>query len=109
MWAGVIFSLSSLPGSDVPGRYGTLAHFMEYAVLAALLRIGLRGTSTRGDEVLLAIAIAAAYGVTDELHQAFVTLRVPDVIDWLVDTAGALFGALVADQWLHTLVPRRDQ
>jgi VanZ family protein len=43
--------------------------------------------------VLLAVVLASAYGVTDELHQAFVPGRVPDPADWLVDTAGAYAGA----------------
>jgi VanZ family protein len=38
--------------------------------------------------------LASAYGITDELHQAFVPLRMPDPMDWLVDTVGAAVGAL---------------
>jgi VanZ family protein len=97
-WASVIFALSSIPGSDVPGRFGTEAHFLEYAVLGSLLYLALRlhaGTTTA---LIAAVLIASAYGITDELHQAFVPMRVPDPVDWVVDTLGAAFGATMA--WL---------
>lgn len=88
--------MSSVPGSRVPGRFGTLAHFVEYAVLGVLLYAALRIDRDRSSALWLSVAIASAYGVTDELHQAFVPMRVPDVMDWVVDTVGALFGALAA-------------
>jgi VanZ family protein len=94
--------MSSVPGSQVPGRFGTLAHFVEYAVFGALLYAALRVDRSRKSALLLGVAIASAYGITDELHQALVPMRVPDVMDWLVDTAGALAGALAAhrlDEW----------
>lgn len=93
-WAAVIFRFSAMPGSAVPGRFGSLAHFIEYAVLGALLLLALRVRRPLGGAVVLAIAIASAYGVTDELHQSFVVLRMPDPIDWLVDTTGATSAAL---------------
>jgi VanZ family protein len=90
----MIFALSSVPGSNVPGRFGPIAHFVEYAVLAVLLFRALeRGRSIRS-ALLMAVALASAYGLTDELHQRFVPLRVSDPVDWLVDTAGAALGVL---------------
>lgn len=94
-WAAVIFSMSALPGSSVPGKYGTVAHYGEYAVLGVLLLTALATRRALPAAVMLAIAIASAYGVTDELHQSFVTLRMPDPLDWMVDTAGAISGVLV--------------
>jgi len=95
-WAAVIFGMSSLPGSQVPGRFGTQAHFVEYAILAALLYRALRMHTNPLGAALWAIVLASGYAVTDELHQSFVPMRVPDVADWAVDTAGALTGALLA-------------
>lgn len=89
-WAGVIFAMSSLPGSSVPGRYGSLAHFAEYAVLGALLYVALRHGSAPVTSALVAALLASGYGISDELHQYFVPMRVPDVRDWAIDTAGAL-------------------
>lgn len=89
----MIFALSALPGSSVPGRFGGLAHFAEYLVLAALLVLSVSGRRPL-ERVLLAVAAASAYAVTDEVHQAFVPMRMPDPLDWCVDTAGAIVGAV---------------
>jgi VanZ family protein len=89
----VIFTLSSVPGSSVPGRFGSLAHFVEYAVLGALVTfaVGLRWRRAP----LFAIVFSALYAVSDELHQAFVPGRVPDPLDLAIDVAGAALGASV--------------
>ena len=103
LWAAVIFGMSSLPGSRVPGRFGTQAHFIEYAVLALLLYRALRSTAGRASAFIWTLVLASGYAVTDELHQSFVPLRVPDVGDWAVDTAGALCaagGAILVERWL---------
>ncbi len=96
VWMGVIFWLSSRPGSDVPSGIAPYAHFAAYAVLGALALAGF-ADPTRW---LAAAAFASAYGITDELHQAFVPGRTPDPADWALDTAGALVGAAVLAWWL---------
>jgi VanZ family protein len=96
-WMAVIFSLSSVPGSSVPGRFGSLAHFVEYAILGALLVLAI-GPRVKAAP-LVAIALSVAYAVSDEFHQAFVPGRVPDPADIAVDLAGATLGALVT-WWL---------
>lgn len=88
--------MSALPGSQVPGRFGSLAHFGEYAIFSALLYLALRVDNDRTRAAVLAVVIASAYAVTDEFHQSFVPMRTPDPADWLVDTAGAVAGALSA-------------
>ena len=85
--------LSSLMGRPVdPSPIG---HFSEYLVFGALLfnalRMHLRMRPSR--VALCAIAIAAAYAVTDEFHQMFVPGRECDLIDWLVDVAAAAIAA----------------
>lgn len=94
-WMAVIFRFSAMPGSNVPGDYGTLAHFVEFAVLGALLFLPLHRRDrhlTRA--VATTLVIASLYGASDEFHQAFVPGRVPDIADWAVDTAGAALAAL---------------
>lgn len=93
VWMGVIFALSSLPGSAVPGRFGSAGHFALYAVLGALYLLALRRREPAWRSLVLAVALASLYGVTDEFHQSFVPGRMPDPVDWLVDTAGALTAA----------------
>lgn len=88
-WMAVIFWLSSLPGSAVPGRLGQFAHPLEYAVLASLLYIARRRFPADARAAAAAILVAAAYAVTDEVHQAFVPGRVPDIADWGLDVLGA--------------------
>lgn len=122
-WAALIFVLSTgwfsgehtgaviagLLGALFPGAHpATLeaahqglrkaAHFGEYFVLSLLIYRALRdapGWSAR--HALLALALAALYAVSDELHQSFESTRVGSAADCLVDVAGALAAqALVA-------------
>ena len=92
-WAAVIFALSSIPSlSTGLGVWDLVlrkcAHFGEYAILGGLLYRAL------GREPA-AIAVAAAYAITDEVHQAFVRGRHGSPLDWLVDAAGATAGVLI--------------
>lgn len=109
LWMAAIFGFSSIPGSSVPGGLGAYAHFGVYALLGALLFVAFsHETAGPGRAVALAVLVASVYGVTDELHQAFVPGRVPDVADWGMDTLGALAGALLALATLRTLARFRD-
>lgn len=117
-WAAFIFSMSAHTGSDLSsGFFGAvkqwgegllnsafgyhedplspLCHFAEYLVLGLLLgnAVGVRGGRARA--FLVALALASAYGASDEIHQLFVPGRMCDPADWLVDTAGAALGAAV--------------
>lgn len=84
------------------------AHVTEYAVLAMLLWRAIR-KPVKNDvrpwswrEATLAIAVACAYAITDELHQHFVASRFGSVWDVLLDTFGAAAGILAlwgAGRW----------
>ena len=68
-----------------------VAHFSEYALLAALWSWAL--APLLGRRALAAAAlISFAYALTDELHQSFVAGRDSDPFDVLVDTAGIAAG-----------------
>lgn len=104
-WASVIFWFSSLTGSQVPGRYGSLGHFGEYAIFGALILLALESPG----RLLPAVALASAYGITDEVHQLFVSGRQADPVDWLVDTLGALVGVVVIGWlWRRILARKAD-
>ncbi len=101
LWAGMIFAFSSVPSLGT--GLGTwdlvlrkLAHFAEYAVLAALLYRAV-------GQAWAAVAIAGLYAATDELHQTLVTGRHGSPRDWLIDVAGAVTGValyrLAARRW----------
>ena len=100
VWMGVIFTMSSIPGSNLPGGYSFQGHLAEYAVLGALVMLALRRRPRRLALALVALAACSLYGVTDELHQAFVPGRMPDVLDWATDTVGAAAGVGAAAAWL---------
>ncbi len=98
VWMAVIFWVSSLPGSEIPGGYATPGHLIAYSVLGGLLALPLLRMTGRDRAIALALLAASIYGITDELHQTFVPMRTPDVADWGVDTLGAFLGA-VAVAW----------
>lgn len=124
-WAAVIFYMSSNSGSDLNEELGLLssifqalkdlqtqllgegvevitsiAHFCEYAVLGVLLINALHCHMSLSRALLIAVACASLYGVSDEFHQLFVPGRMCDPVDWVVDTAGALLGAWVGKKLL---------
>ena len=76
-----------------------IAHFTEYALLTALWWRALRTRLIPQKALTLAVAIAVAYAVTDELHQLAVEGRHGTPVDVLIDAAGAATAA--------TLIARR--
>lgn len=107
-YMAMIFYLSSLPHPDeqLPKFFfetlgDKLLHFIEYAVLAALSYRAFRraaGPYAARHAVVFAAAAASFYGVSDEVHQAFVPFRTATWLDWLADTAGGVVGALTAQR-----------
>lgn len=96
LWACVIFYASSRPGSTLPGGYSVQGHLGEYFIFGALLALALVQARPLKQAVVIAVVIASVYGITDEFHQHFVAQRTPDVVDWGLDTIGAVAGALCA-------------
>ena len=93
-WAAVIFALSSIPSLGT--GLGTwdlvlrkVAHFAEFGILGWLLVRALRDAPA-------AVLAGAAYAVTDEVHQLFVSGRQGSPLDWLIDAAGVVAGVAVA-------------
>lgn len=85
----LIFYLSSREavGPDLPGWTSVVAHFTEYALLAALWSWALAPALGRR-ALPLAAAIALLYAISDEYHQSVVEGRDSDVVDVLVDGLG---------------------
>ena len=102
VYAAAIFVLSSLPAVTAAPGFGPstdkLYHVLEFVILAALAvgAVGARGSPWRTRAAIFGFAIAAAYGVADEIHQMFVPTRNADPWDALADIAGAAAGAIVA-------------
>ena len=104
LYAGAIFYLSALPHpqeklpsflfEDVSDK---VLHAVEYGILSVLCYRAFRraaGPAVVRQAVLLAIVTASGYGITDEVHQAFVPFRESGWEDWLADTIGSAIGAL---------------
>jgi VanZ family protein len=105
-WAAFQWTLTSLPGSALPGvglSVDKVAHFGLYGVLGALLaRIGLlAGWRWRGWLVTLVAVLVIAS--VDEWHQSLVPGRSAEFADWVSDAAGAatgmVAGRLVGRRW----------
>lgn len=72
-----------------------LAHFSEYALLAAAVALPLYVYGMRGITlVLVAGAICVGFACTDEYHQSFVAGRSPSKKDVAIDSAGAFCGII---------------
>jgi VanZ family protein len=103
-YMALIFYFSSLshPDEEMPKfLFETLGdkllHGIEYGVLGVLCYRAFRreaGPFTAGYALVFAIVTASLYGATDELHQAFVPFRTATWLDWVVDTAGGMVGAV---------------
>ena len=95
IWAVRMMIVSSIPNlgpQPLNFTFGDkIEHFIEYAILGFLLSLALFKTRSR-PIMLSAIAICAAYGIIDELHQLFVPGRDADPFDALADIIGSAAG-----------------
>lgn len=106
VWLAVIFWFSdqtSLPGLGAGGSlidvlFKKSGHVVVYGILGVLLYTAvLDGRRSAGSRTLLwAITLAAAYALSDELHQTFVPGRRARLEDFTIDVMAAALGAWVA-------------
>ena len=96
----LLFYLSAQPYlPDIP-KLGFLdfgdksQHFAAYAVLGALIWRALSRTSPRWWQIGATIALATAYGLSDESHQIFVPGREFDLLDLGADALGSAVAAV---------------
>ncbi len=100
VWAAIIFTLSSVSGSNLPvlpGQTDKLVHGTVYAILGMLCfrAITMTWTWPRRPAIAIATLLALLYGISDEIHQTFTPRRTPDWRDGLADMIGGFVGALV--------------
>jgi VanZ family protein len=134
VWAAVIFCLSThafrpefsesllatvfhlLHFHVAPGAFDLvhallrkLAHVTEYAVFGLLL-YGVSSEERLGEwrprRALSCIVLAAAYSLTDELHQWFVPGRHASLGDCGLDTIGATLAMLIPFSWNQISFPK---
>jgi hypothetical protein len=103
----LIFILSSISrGVYMPSPFGVdkVVHFVEYGVLGFLLaRLIANAQSGFSRWFLLGLAaiLATLYGISDEVHQAFVPGRNASLWDVVADGLGGLMGAVVYKGTIH--------
>lgn len=89
-----------------------MLHMSVYGLLAALFYRAWRWTwPGRFNPVQMLVAsvlFAALYGVSDELHQAFVAARQADGYDVLADIAGSFLGAAMYRKAISRIDKRVD-
>jgi VanZ family protein len=103
-YAGAIFyfSAQSHPEDQLPSFIfkqisDKVLHAVAYGILSFLCYRAFRwaaGPAAARLAVILAIVTASLYGITDEVHQAFVPFRESSWLDWLADTIGAVIGTM---------------
>ena len=109
LYAAFIFYLSSQSffPDTLPSYIEKLGdkshHMMAYDLFGLLWYRAFRfcgGSWAAPRAVTLSILACTLYGVTDELHQAFVPLRESDLWDLAADTVGAAVAVICVDRWL---------
>ena len=94
LWAVVIFVVSDQPVVPLPKVHhgDKLAHFGAYLLLGLLL---VRGTTFSGLGAAWAVPLGLLYGLSDEIHQAYVPGRSVEMGDWIADALGVVAGTLL--------------
>ena len=91
-YMAAIFALSSVAGDDLPGgvsSYSTVLHVLEYGVLGFM---AYPLFAKRDGAVFAAFALSFLYGVSDEVHQLFVSGRFFSYLDMAADALGSMLG-----------------
>jgi VanZ family protein len=83
------------------------AHVTEYFILSVLLFRAVRGARPGWTLkwALLALALTAGYGASDETHQIFVPSRGASVVDVMIDTSGGALAQTAIWLWLRRRQP----
>lgn len=70
-----------------------LAHCLEFTGLCVLFNLAFYQTRKK-TTLLISIACTSLYAATDEFHQLFVEGRSCQFTDWIIDSCGAILGAI---------------
>ena len=104
LWMAGLFWGSSLPHRPpTPGMEcfrwdDKLQHAGAYAILGILAWRALAGRKGLW-RAIVAVLIAAVYGIADEAHQGFVPGRECSLLDWVMDAAGATIAVALLYRW----------
>lgn len=98
----LIFLISSVsyPPQPLPlkGYAPIIEHMFEFGILGFLLYTSFKiNKNTQRNAFILAVSVAILYGISDEIHQAFVPGRVSDLVDVLADSIGAIVAITIVN------------
>ena len=104
LYMALIFAVSSLEQAPLPMpefewlTIDKLYHFIEYAILGALLAwafVKAKPSVVPSKLIwLVAAGLSILYGASDEWHQTFVPGRFATLADWVADVFGSIAGVL---------------
>ena len=81
-----------------------IAHFTIYALVGFLLMsLMLTYKMKEIDQIGISLIIGVVYASTDEIHQAFIPGRGPQVTDIVLDTIGVLTGIFISLLLIETI------
>ena len=118
LYCGALFVLSSQSNPpqapwgllELPG-FDKAIHAVLYAGLAGLVSLGIRRSGTQasaGMQFWVPLIFATLYGLSDEIHQLFVPLRVFDLLDLLADATGATIMQVILCGYLWSTTAAQD-
>ena len=85
-----------------------LAHFSLYAVIGFLL-MSLMSTYKlkQKNRILVSCSVGLLYAISDEIHQAFIPGRGPQIADVGIDFSGVVVGILISTLIIKILISRK--
>lgn len=73
-----------------------IAHFLIYALVGFLLMALMSTYSVKENKrILISLGVGILYATSDEIHQAFVPGRSPQITDVVLDSIGVLVGIIL--------------
>jgi VanZ family protein len=99
-WVGIIFFLSGRTGNELHRAVPFITdfnrgHILAYFILAVFVYFAFYKTVRSAHISWWTLGICLLYGISDEIHQAFVPTRYPDTGDIIRDMLGALAAVLL--------------
>jgi len=111
LWMAFILVMTSWPRLElttVVESGDKVAHFGAYLVLSVLCARAAFPSRRPWRTALGIVATVSVLALLDELHQAWIPGRFPDVRDWFADIVGGVVGILLAPL-LFQPAPRRHR